>query len=96
MAKLNKVSIGYSPKWAELPLVLNFKQARTVLGLGVTAMYTLTDEPGFPGRKHGGIWLIDRDNLRMWIASGAGDAPKRKAKPAPTLPPYQRRTAPIQ
>ena len=99
MAKLNKESVAVNPKWGDLPIVLNFKQAREVLGIGVGAMYTLTEVPGFPGRKHGGLWLISRDDLRAFIISGAGSAPKRRVRSTegrPNLPPYQRRNQPQQ
>jgi PTS system nitrogen regulatory IIA component len=51
----------------EFPIILTLEQAAEMLQLSTRTIQRLVSKGGMPGRRIGGQWRFDRDQLREWV-----------------------------
>ena len=62
---------------SELPIILTLEQAAEMLQLSTRTIQRLVSKGKMPGRRIGGQWRFDRDQLRAWVC-GADVVPPEK------------------
>ena len=62
---------------SDFPIILTLEQAAEMLQLSARTVQRLVSKGQMPGRRIGGQWRFDRDQLREWVR-GADVQPEEK------------------
>jgi len=62
----------------EYPVILTLEQAAEMLQLSTRTIQRLVNKGRMPGRRIGGQWRFDRDQLREWVRGADMEAPAEK------------------
>lgn len=57
----------------ELPIFLNARMVADLLGIGMSTVYMLMQQPGFPILKVRTRIIIPKDKLKIWIDENTGE-----------------------
>jgi len=53
--------------WEDLPAILTIEEVATFLRRGYRCVLQLCHTTGFPAKRIGRAWRINRDGLRRWL-----------------------------
>jgi PTS system nitrogen regulatory IIA component len=59
----------------ELPIILTLEQAAEMLQLSPRTVQRMVSKGKMPGRRIGGQWRFDREQLREWVRGAEVEAP---------------------
>ena len=54
--------------WGNVPLILTVDDLASLLNISRSAAYSLCHSKGFPTSHIGGRMVVEKDNLRKWLA----------------------------
>ncbi len=66
----------------EFPIILTLEQAAEMLQLSARTVQRLVSKGKMPGRRIGGQWRFDRDQLREWVCGADVEPPAEQLEQA--------------